>query len=115
MIQFSDGLRYTGYLWDCLFRRERVSYNYIMNQLEKSVNPIYVFWDIHSCDRIRKKNYWKYPIDSVLCISPAEIQAVVQTLPEDCYFFDDSFSWAFALTHEELKPGKRLCYMVSSL
>lgn len=115
MMQFSDGLRYTGYLWDCLFKRERVSYNYIMNQLEGCINPIYIFWDIHSCDRVRIKNYWKYPIDSVLCISPAEIQAVMQTLPEDCYFFDDSLSWAFALTHEELKPGKRLCYMVSNL
>lgn len=26
MKSFSDGLRYTGYLWDCMIRRERVSY-----------------------------------------------------------------------------------------
>lgn len=114
MTKFSDGLRYTGYLWDCMIRRERVSYNYIISQLETHSNPIYIFWDIHSHDRIKIENYWKYPIDSVLYLHPTEIHNIIQTLPEDCYFFDDSLSWAFASTHEELKPGKRLCYMVSN-
>lgn len=77
----------TGYLWDCLIRWERASYNYIVSWLEVQLSSVYIFWDIHSCDRVRIKNYWKYPIDPVLCIGLTEIQAVMQTLPEDCYFF----------------------------
>ena len=114
MKSFSDGLRYTGYLWDCMIRRERVSYYFMQSTLEMHSGNFYVFWDIHPRDRILIKNYWKYPIDAVLCLAPKELPDVLQTLPEDCYFFDDSLSWAFASTHEELKPGKRICYMTTN-
>ena len=114
MRQFSDGLRYTGYLWDCMLDREPVSCHYLISQLQALTGPFYVFWDIHSCDRIFIPNYWKYPIDAVLRAAPDEIPDTLQTLPEDCYFFDDSLSWAMATTHEELKPGKRLCYLAAA-
>lgn len=52
MRQFSDGLRYTGYLWDCMLDREPVSCHYLISQLQALTGPFYVFWDIHSCDRI---------------------------------------------------------------
>lgn len=87
MKSFSDGLRYTGYLWDCMIRRERVSYYFMQSTLEMHSGNFYVFWDIHSRDRILIKNYWKYPIDAVLCLAPKELPDVLQTLPEDCYFF----------------------------
>lgn len=112
MVQFSDGMRYTGYLWDCLVKSERISYANLIHHLEE--RKIYAFWDIHSADRIWIPNYWKYPIDAVLLICPGELQSVMPTLPEDCYFFDDALSWAFVVTHEECKPGKRLCYRASN-
>lgn len=34
MVQFSDGMCYTGYLWDCLVKEERVSYQYAVNRME---------------------------------------------------------------------------------
>lgn len=111
MMQFSDGMCYTGYLWDCMINKERVSRQYAVNMMEASLGTIYILWDIHSRERIRIPDYWKYPKSSVLCINSAEICATISTLPEDCYFFDESLSWAFALTHEESKPGKKLCYL----
>ena len=82
MRQFSDGLRYTGYLWDCMLDREPVSCHYLISQLQALTGPFYVFWDIHSCDRIFIPNYWKYPIDAVLRAAPDEIPDTLQTLPE---------------------------------
>ena len=111
MVQFSDGMCYTGYLWDCLVKKERVSYQYAVNWIEASPGTIYILWDIHSCERIRIPDYWKYPKNSVLSIKSAEIGTIISTLPEDCYFFDESLSWAFAFTHEESKPGRKLCYL----
>lgn len=111
MVQFLDGMRYTGYLWDCLANREPISYANLIHHLEG--RKIYAFWDLHSSDRIWIPQYWKYPIDAVLLICPGELQSVMPTLPEDCYFFDDTLSWALAVTHEESKPGKRLCYQAS--
>lgn len=111
MAQFSDGICYTGYLWDCLIKKELVSYHNAVNWLEERPGSVYILWDIHSCDRIRIPDYWKYPKDSVLYINAAEIPTAIPTLPEDCYFFDESLSWALAFTHEERKPGKRLCFM----
>ena len=43
MRQFSDGLRYTGYLWDCMLDREPVSCHYLISQLQALTGPFYVF------------------------------------------------------------------------
>lgn len=109
-VRFSDGERYTGYLWDCLKTRNRVSYQYIMSELSNRILPFYVLWDIHSCERDMSVNNCKYPIDAVLLADASELNDLLVTLSEDCYFFDASLSWAFAVTHEELKLGRRLCY-----
>lgn len=109
---FSDGLCYTGYLWDCLITHTRVSLNFSQHFLQNRGDLIYVFWDIHSKDLIHIDDYWKYPKDAVLIVAPHDIIDVIPTLPDDCYFFDQTLSWAIALTHEELNYKKRLCYYI---
>ena len=42
MRQFSDGLRYTGYLWDCMLDREPVSCHYLISQLQALTGQFYV-------------------------------------------------------------------------
>lgn len=106
MKSFSDGLRYTGYLWDCMIRRERVSYYFMQSPLEMHSGNFYVFWDIHSRDRILIKNYWKYPIDAVLCLAPKELPDVLQTLPEDCYFLMIHFLGRLPLRTKNSNPEK---------
>ena len=108
---FSDGFRCTGYLWDCMRNRERVSEHYVFEYLKEQSNAIYIMWDILSHDRVLIPNYWKYPLESVLSVCAEEVHRFLQPLPEDSYFFEKSLSWAFAITHEELKPGKRLCFL----
>lgn len=110
----SDGLCYTGYLWDVLLHRRQVSAPYVIHRLTENQSPVYAFWDIHSRDQILIPNYWKYLKDAVLQLAPTEIEGILPTLPEDCYFFDASLSWAAALTHEESKPGKRICFFCGS-
>lgn len=109
---FSDGICYTGYLWDCLYVHNRVSFTYVKHFLQNRVDPVYIFWDIHSSDLIHIKGYWKYPKDVVLIVSPSDILDVIPTLPEDCYFFDDSLTWTIALTHEEINYKRRICYFM---
>lgn len=111
---FPDGPCYTGYLWDCMPKQHVVSQNHIMHILQSKTTDIYVLWDIHSSSRIFIKDYWKYPKNAVLSLSPGEVEEILDTLPEDCYFFDDTLTWAAVLTHEEIKPGRRFCIYVST-
>ena len=111
--QYSDGMCYTGYLWDCLKYGKIVSIHFALEFLKAIRSNFYVFWDIHTKDLILEPNYWKYPKNAVLEITADIVLDIIPTLPEDCYFFDDSLSWAIALTHEETKPGRRLCYFIS--
>ena len=54
--KFIDGYCYIGYLWDYLIHKEIVNEEYIESAL-KNKNQVYVFWDIHSSERIFIKNY----------------------------------------------------------
>lgn len=110
MQMYSDGLCYRGYLWDCMKMRKQITFSHALALLESRETPFYGFWDIHSQEQIFVENYWHYPKNAILRITAGEIRKAVQTFPEDCYFFDDSLSWAVALTHEESKPGKRICF-----
>src|SRR5438132_8338931 len=58
--QFSDGVFYTGYLWDSLKNVEVIPESETRQEglLDRMV---YVFWDLHSSERIRIKDYWKFP------------------------------------------------------
>ena len=112
VFSFDDGICYTGYLWDCLANRKIVSHNFLLNFLQDRTNAIYALWDIHSKERILQDNYWQYPKHTVISFFPHEVINVISTLPDDCYFFDNTLSWAAAITHEEIKNGRRLCFLV---
>ena len=95
---FSDGMCYTGYLWDCFLHPRVVSKKQLELQLKEKRN-IYIMWDIHSCERIFIPDYWKFPKESVL-FSETWQDAYKDILPEDIYIFDDTFSWSAVYTHE---------------
>ena len=57
---FSDGLCYTGYLWDCFRNKVPMSEDECIRFIKRQ-KTIYCFWDIHSKDRILIPDYWKYP------------------------------------------------------
>lgn len=97
--QFSDGLLYTGYLWDSLKHPEQVKEDQIFDPqlMDKTV---YVFWDLHSAERIFVKDYWKFPKDAVLKLKYRDLLAGREFLPEDFYIFDETMNWSIIFTHE---------------
>lgn len=107
LIEFSDGICYTGYLWDCLKNPCVVSEDAI-NDILKNKKNIFVMWDIHSSDRILIPNYWKYPKTSILFFDDWTEDSK-KTLPEDIYLFDSSFTWYAVYTHEEDISLNRYC------
>lgn len=106
--QYSDGLCYDGYLWDCFFRFDIKDEFYCKQYISKK-QKLYILWDIHSCDKIWIKDYWKYPKDAVLQMDYSEYLKLNNTLPEDIYVFDESFLWSIVFTHETGTDGKKWC------
>lgn len=107
-IKCSDGMCYTGYLWDCLKNK------FVMPEDEcllyiKNTEDIYMFWDIHSKDRIFIPDYWKYPKEAVLKMNYKEFVENMDNFPEDIYVMDDTFEWSVAFTHETTIQQKRYC------
>lgn len=111
-IRFSDGLCYTGYLWDCLKNPHILSETEADRILQKK-NNVYIMWDIHSCDRILIPHYWKYPKASVLSVQEWS-DSFKNDLPEDIYLFDDSFSWSAVFTHETDEENNKYCLYVEA-
>ena len=107
----SDGLCYDGYLWDCFFYFEIKDEFYCQNYIGKK-SEFYILWDIHSCDKIWIKDYWKYPKDSVAQIKYSEYLKLYNTFPEDVYIFDESFAWSIAFTHETDVQGKNGVFLL---
>lgn len=102
-----DGDCYLGYLWDFLINPVVIEEGYI-DKSAKGLNDVYVFWDIHSCERIFIKDYWKFGKDVMLKLNIKTLLQGESYLPEDIYIFDDSLSWTFIKTHEDIQ-GKRFC------
>lgn len=113
-VLFSDGWCYSGYLWECIRDKKTVSCRYILEHIKMQEGPIYILWDIHSSERIFVHDYWKYPKTAVLKTDARNIECIIDELPEDCYFFDETLSWIAAFTHEELKPRKRMCFFAKT-
>lgn len=105
----SDGMCYSGYLWDCFRKPRPMSREACLAYLSGASDTCYVFWDIHSKDRILIPDYWKYPKDAVLRVTPDELLARMADLPEDIYIFDDTYSWSIALTHETDAQERPYC------
>jgi hypothetical protein len=107
-VAFSDGMAYTGYLWDFIKGRVLIDEVDLWERVDRR-GWVYVMWDVHSSDRILIDDYWRYPKESVLIgRPPAVIEAGQRFLPEDLYLFDDSFAWVAAVTHDEI-DGRRFC------
>jgi hypothetical protein len=97
--QFSDGLAYTGYLWDFLVDKHVVTEEEVWDGVGPAPE-IYAMWDLHSAERIRTPDYFRFPKGTVLRTDPATLRGGIDYLPEDLYIFDATCSWAAALTHE---------------
>ena len=109
--KFSDGVCYTGYLWNCLLpSRRRISAKRFWTKIRRK-DELIAFWDIHSCDHIFVWDYWKFPKDAVLKVSSRllfEHKWIVSHygyLPEDIYFCDETFEWSLIATHESDAKG----------
>ena len=105
--KFTDGYCYVGYLWDFLREPEMVEESLIYSYRDK-MKSIYVFWDIHSSEKIWIKDYWKFDKDAVLRMSMDTLLAGCEFLPEDIYICDSTFQLTFVMTHEEIE-NKRYC------
>lgn len=105
--QFSDGMCYTGYLWDCLINPSVIKIQEIVN-FRVVLKNVLVFWDIHSKDRILIPDYWKFGKDHVLKLKFDSLIDNLKYLPEDLYIFDESLEWTIVLTHED-NNGERIC------
>ena len=110
---FSDGLCYTGYLWDCLLKPSIILENKA-EQILQEKRKIFIMWDIHSCDRILVPDYWKFPKTKVL-YADAWAETFKDDLPEDIYVFDGTFSWSVIYTHETDLKNNRYCLFVERL
>lgn len=108
--KFVDGYCYLGYLWDYIKNPIVIEKIYI-DALAQSVDVVYVFWDIHTCERIFIKDYWKFGKTAVLKLELKTLLAGEKYLPEDIYIFDKSFTWTVIKTHEDI-DGK--CYCLKS-
>jgi hypothetical protein len=107
--QFSDGICYEGYLWDCL--RQPFTIITFADFIRDLVghDQVFAFWDVHSRDRILVPDYWHFPKSAALS-GPAKIIAEnLNYLPEDTYICDNSFSWTLIATHEmDYKRNERV-------
>lgn len=105
--KFVDGFCYLGYLWDYI-KNPIVIDEEKFGEKASKIEEIYTFWDIHSCERIWIKDYWKFDKDAMLKLKMDVLLQGEKYLPEDIYIFDDSFSWTLIKTHEDIQ-GIRFC------
>lgn len=108
--EFCDGYCYLGYLWDYLKKPVVIGKEYLEKAAD-GIDRVYVFWDIHSCERIFIKNYWRFGKTAVLSLPFKILLEGAEYLPEDIYIFDETMSWTLITTHEDI-DGE--CYYLKS-
>ena len=101
---FSDGLHYTGYLWECLRSPSRITIQRVQHEIALH-SDVLVMADDHSRHHAPGARLWPYPQNSVALFTPEAFLSTVETLPRDIYVFDSFLSWTVVLTHEN--DGKR--------
>jgi hypothetical protein len=106
---FSDGLCYTGYLWDCINVYDVITISQVLEELRNIDQDVYVLWDIHSVVKVFADDYWRYPKLSVLSVNSLKLISGLRFLPEDIYIFSDFLNWAYILTYEHHDKG-RTCF-----
>lgn len=104
---YSDGLCYTGYLWDCLNDVSVIDIESI-KEIVPMLNEVFVFWDVHTKENIFIEDYWKFGKEDVLKLDLELLIMNIQFLPEDIYIFNEDLTWTIILTHEYFE-GKRWC------
>lgn len=109
--KYKDGECYFGYLWDCLRNASTITETQAFEKLQTNIAPLYVMWDIHSCEKIFIPNYWKYPKSSVIQVSTDELGKYLNTFPEDIYIFTPEYSWTISLTHEYIGQDRYCRYV----
>jgi hypothetical protein len=97
--QFSDGIHYEGYLWDCLRRGQRITVQRFRTEVAR-YQEVFVMADDHSRDRVMGAPLWPYAPYSVARFKAPALLQSLRLLPEDIYVFDESVSWTVVLTHE---------------
>lgn len=105
--KFIDGYCYLGYLWDYIKNPiiiQEASFYSLINKFDK----VFVFWDIHTCERILIKDYWKLGKNTMIKLTLETLLCGEAYLPEDIYIFDDSLTWTLVKTHEDIN-GERYC------
>lgn len=110
--QFSDGVHYEGYLWDCLRSHSRITIQRFRAEVVQHAEVL-VMADDHSHDRIPGAPLWPYRPYSVARFRPQALLQSLESLPEDIYVFDSSVSWTLVLTHEN-DGERRICCSVGS-
>ena len=96
--KFSDGYCYTGYLWEFIIFPEVIEFDYLKKLSFET--DVYVFWDIHTKERIFIENYWKFNKHDVLKLNYNILLNNLKYLPEDIYIFNEALDWTLILTHE---------------
>lgn len=109
---YSDGCFYIGYLWDFLRHHERITEGQVQGR-ELAEKTVYVFWDLHSGQKILIPNYWRFPRDAVLKLNYADLLVGAAYLPEDIYIFDETMEWSVIFTHEYDDDQVRFYYRAS--
>ena len=106
----SDGLCYTGYLWDVL-KSEKIEDNIDEIQTEeyrKFLKQVLVFWDNHSRDQIFIKDYWKFGKKDMIELDYNLLLDHLGFFPEDIYIIDKTLQWTLIFTHEVNMEGNHL-------
>src|ERR1051326_2848731 len=93
--RYRDGVYYSGYLWDSLKHFKQIPERQILDNGEMLDAVVFVLWDLHSSEKIRIQDYWRFPKSAVLKMRWVDLLAGQAYLPEDIYIFDDSFTWSF--------------------
>lgn len=106
---FSDGMHYSGYVWDFLKKASIVKEKTCLNILRDSKVSLMVFVDNHSVEKAVDSNLWPENKTRVLEFSSKVLIENIFNLPEDIYVFDASFSWTIVFTHEYLDKNRRYC------
>lgn len=101
----SDGLCYSGYLWDCIKYPKVIDFSYITEKANIK-REVFVFWDIHSKDKIFIKDYWNFGKDNMLQLDFKHLINNLIFFPEDIYIFESNVEWTIVLTHEHTEEAR---------
>ena len=124
LIQYTDGLYYDGYLWECLQGNDKYQLECSMDvaaDFLKDKKNVFVMWDLFSKERVNDNKYFSldYPKDTIISMQGDLLGQQVVTewhteqsawrknchpqnlwLPEDIYCFDECMNWYVIFTHE---------------